>query len=127
VAHIAFYGLLLGGLRAEAVPGLPEGLRYERPCRIPGVIYDLGGFPGLRAGEGEVSGELYALERPAVLEHLDAFEGFDPADPERSLYVRRRLMLLEPPARAWVYLYNGDPGGRPVIHSGDWRAYRTGG
>lgn len=124
--RIAFYGLLLTGLRAEAMPHLPDALRFERECRIPGVLYDLGGYPGLRPGQGSVRGELYRIDARAVLEQLDAFEGFNPADTERSLYVRRRLGLLEPAGTAWVYIYNREPGARPLIPSGDWRAHRSG-
>ncbi|MDQ4129567.1 MAG: gamma-glutamylcyclotransferase [Actinomycetota bacterium] len=124
--RIAFYGLLLSGLRAGALPDLPGGLRFERPCRIPGVLYDLGGYPALRPGEGSVRGELYAIDDPPVLARLDAFEGFKPDDEEGSLYVRRSVALLEPPEEAWVYVYNRDPSGRPAIASGDWRAHRSG-
>lgn len=119
--HLALYGSLmasLGGLRRFSGD---HDLVYGGPCRIPGRLLDLGDYPGLVAGEGRVRGELHRLRDPAVLAPLDAYEGYDASDPGASLFLRVAMTLCEPALSAWVYVYNGNPGGHPQIASGDWR------
>lgn len=116
---LAVYGTLIRGFEnheragAEELPSLGE-------CTMPGRLYDLGDFPGLKLDrEGEVSGELYRCQQ-ANLERFDRFEGAVGSDP---LYVRTRVDLLEPPREAWVYEYARDVSESDRIDSGDWRAY----
>jgi gamma-glutamylcyclotransferase (GGCT)/AIG2-like uncharacterized protein YtfP len=52
-----------------------------------GWLYDLGGYPGLVAGNGIVYGQICEVD-DARLPGIDAFEDFDPDDPADSLYVR---------------------------------------
>lgn len=92
---------------------------------IAGRLVALGHYPGLLDGDGKVRGEIYRLDDVAAsLEALDDLEEFDPADPERSEYLRIvRDVYGEDGAitSAWVYLYNRDASTAPVIKSGDWR------
>lgn len=89
-------------------------------CRIPGTLIDLGGYPGLIAGAGEVRGDLLELRSLRAGDALDAFEDFKPADPEGSAYRRVRIRLVRPPVHAWVYLWNGPNDAGSVIAGGDW-------
>ncbi len=118
------------GLGAIDSLGINDRLRYVGPCICAGDLFDLGDYPGLRPGEAQVIGELYALLDPRVLEVLDEFEGFDPDRPRESLYLRERVDLIEPAGtRAWVYHYNHVPDASLRIVKGDWRAHlhaRTG-
>jgi gamma-glutamylcyclotransferase (GGCT)/AIG2-like uncharacterized protein YtfP len=69
-----------------------------------------------------VHGELYRLEDADILSILDHYEGYDPDQPATSLFVRRRISLIEPADQeAWVYWYNGPVDGKPRLPSGDWR------
>lgn len=133
---IAFYGSLMRGLPEPGdTPstdlldrlGVGHGLRRIGPCRMRGVLVDLGAHPALgpaREANDLVRGELHALVDPGILATLDAFEGYDPERPGESDYLRRVVDLVEPVgARAWVYLYNRDPGAAPRVHDGDWRRH----
>jgi gamma-glutamylcyclotransferase (GGCT)/AIG2-like uncharacterized protein YtfP len=89
-----------------------------------GTLVSLGRYPGLLAGLGEVHGEIYRLDDPAAsLEALDDLEDFDPGDPDKSAY---RRVLADVHARdgatfpAWIYVYNQDSSGAPIVTSGDW-------
>ncbi len=108
-----------GGDRRAGVEG---ALRFLEPCRIPGALWDLGEYPGLVEGGGEVRGELYEVEL-ATLAALDAYEE------EGSLYLRKRVALNEPRLEAWVYLYNGSLDRARPIPGGCWRTHcsRSGG
>jgi len=125
---VAFYGTLRRGERAYLELGLEARLTDLGACRIRGLLLDLGAYPGLIEGDGDVTGELYGLPDPAILGELDFYELFDPARPETSEFIRRRVRLIEPDRDAWVYFYNPD-GVSPlseapehrVIVSGDWK------
>ena len=52
-----------------------------------GLLYDLGGYPGLVSGDGVVHGEVCAVD-DTRLPALDAFEDYNLADPAGSLYMR---------------------------------------
>lgn len=114
---LALYGTLMRGCGAVERIGAAGGLRYEQACRIPGKLWDLGEYPGLTPGEGEVAGELHTVLDSAVLHSLDAFEE------QGSLYVRRRLRLIEPPVEAWVYVYRRPLADAEPIPSGCWRTH----
>lgn len=139
---LVVYGSLMRGLpasepRAETETGprrdlldqlgVGAGLRRVGPCRVPGVLFDLGPYPALRPARSEadsVCGELHAVIDPRTLAVLDAFEGFDPQDPVGSDYLRERIELLEPQGtRAWIYVYNREPDASRRITPGDWRAH----
>ncbi|MFC4724061.1 gamma-glutamylcyclotransferase [Glycocaulis abyssi] len=116
----AVYGLLRKGASGFAEFGLEAAFRPLGPCCIPGVIHDLGGYPGLVAGEGAVIGELFEVADPSVIPRLDAFEDYDPQAPDRSRYLRQRIRLLSPDADAWVYVWNRPVTGFARVESGDW-------
>jgi gamma-glutamylcyclotransferase (GGCT)/AIG2-like uncharacterized protein YtfP len=81
------------------------------------------------AAATRVRGQVFELpEDRAVLPALDAYEGFDPADPAGSLYIREHRPVTLPGGRrlaCWVYAYNRDPGDRPLIPDGDYRRWRA--
>ena len=64
------------------------------PATVPGLLYDLGRYPGLVPGDGLVHGELFAGADAAVLAALDQYEGCDPADEAGSLFRRERVEAL---------------------------------
>jgi len=114
----------MSGLGAMNEIGVSDRLRFVGPCRIEGQLFDLGAYPGLREGLGIVTGEVFALIDPEVIEVLDRFEDFFPDEPRESHYLRKRIRLIEPqPMTTWVYLYNHEPPPDRRIEDGDWRAY----
>jgi gamma-glutamylcyclotransferase (GGCT)/AIG2-like uncharacterized protein YtfP len=103
-----------------------DHLDFLCACRLPGQLYDLGEFPGLkltgdraRDERAGVTGELYRAQ-PADIDRLDRFEGAIGDDP---LYRRERVELLAPSRTAWVYEYARRVEAAPPVESGDWRDY----
>ncbi len=122
--RIVLYGSLMQGLGAIEEIALGRHLVFERPAAIPGELFDLGAYPGLRHGPGRVVGELYTIHDPGVLHELDVFEGVLPGRPAQSLYLREKIRLIDPPeAEVWVYLYNRSPAREQRIRGGDWRIH----
>lgn len=121
---LAAYGLLRQGGGGLERLGLTDALSHVGACVIPGVLYDLGGFPGIVEGEGQVAGDLFRIESPAVSSLVDRFEDFDPDDPGQSAYVRRRVALVEPGGMdAWVYVWTRPVAPEERIATGDWLAH----
>lgn len=82
------------------------------------VLYDLGSYPGAKwAVSDGIEIEVYRIDG-RTLHALDKLEEFDPANPERSLYVRSELQTVF--GRAWVYLYQGAVVGHRPIREGRW-------
>lgn len=86
-------------------------------------MYDIGYYPGIIPGAGNVLGELYEVPVDAI-EHLDSLEG------EGSLYIRRCVQVIRgngEPAFASVYIYNHDVDGLKMIpeslqpYTADWQ------
>ncbi len=121
--YLALYGTLRRGEAAHKRLGLAARLKYVGPCKLRGLLFDLGDYPALVPGEGVVVAELYEIRGQGALAMLDAYEGAAAKRPERGLFVRREVELLEPQVRADVYFYGrgGLPGNARRIASGDWK------
>jgi gamma-glutamylcyclotransferase (GGCT)/AIG2-like uncharacterized protein YtfP len=125
--HLFLYGTLLP---ERAPAGLREALgRCARVGRgfLRGRLCDLGPYPGLvpdPSAPGRVTGQVFRLpDREDVLTALDAYEGFDPADPAGSLYLRLPHdveLAGGDTLSCWVYVYNRDPGPARLIPGGDY-------
>ncbi len=117
---IAVYGLLRAGESGFARFGLAEAFKPIGPCLIPGELWDLGDYPGLVAGPGEVVGELFEIVDPGVMPTLDEFEDYWPNDPDRSRYDRVKVRLVGYDRSAWVYVWRLGLEDATPIASGDW-------
>jgi gamma-glutamylcyclotransferase (GGCT)/AIG2-like uncharacterized protein YtfP len=127
---LATYGTLLRPFGMHERLGVDDALAFIAPCVLPGTLYDLGRYPGARPladGEtGTVQGELYRLRDTATLDLLDRYEDYSPDREDDSIFLRRRVTLVEPAGQeAWIYWYNGTPPG-PQVPSGDWVAHVAG-
>ncbi len=130
-SKVFFYGTLMSGFDRRHRAGLDGRLSFLGRAWTRGHLYDLGLYPGaVPAEDGRFWGEVYeTLEPGPVFEALDEIEGFDPSDPDRSLYVRQKAEVTFPEGTsidAWVYFYNAPLGHAERIESGDYRErFRT--
>ena len=115
------YGTLLRGMQRSTAL---RGARFLGLGEVNGVLLNLTHYPGLMAGNGRVSGELYEVDND-TLKTLDRIEGYEPNDPQESLFVRTPLEVTSLDdghiRKAWTYLYNQDASSFPAIASGDYR------
>jgi len=125
IKHIVFYGTLRRGYPKHRELGLRRALSYIGKRTIVGELYDLGAYPGLLEGAGQIDVELYRIVDATVLRRLDLYEGYDARRPEHSLFVRGSTSVAPTatpgPAlcRAWVYRFNGVVEGRKRIARAD--------
>lgn len=80
---------------------------------ISGTLHDLGQYPALTLNgkkKQRVRGVIFALpDDPDILQKLDRYEGYLPADPANSLFIRsKRLVTFDNGTRSfcWIYIYN---------------------
>ena len=91
-------------------------------------LFNLGSFPAIVEGDGEVHGELHEYAHPGVVTSImDEIEGFN-GDSESSLYARKRIKI-DVDSRcggktvdAIVYVFAQEiPEGASKIEDGIWR------
>ena len=125
--HIFFYGTLMRGFWLRHCSNIESFLRFSGRGSVQGVLYDLGSYPGMIAGQGTVAGELYEmLQIELLLPQIDAIEGCYPNSPTESTYLRRRVCVRrsgEVGVSAWTYIFNGTLGKANRILSGDYAAH----
>jgi gamma-glutamylcyclotransferase (GGCT)/AIG2-like uncharacterized protein YtfP len=120
---LVFYGTLMGAYPTQDRLGIRHRLEPAGVCLLKGELYDLGWYPGLVAGQRTVRAELYRALDSGVIDILDRFEGYDPADPTGSEYLRLPLELEKPSLTAWVYVYNRPVSGRDLVACDDWASH----
>jgi gamma-glutamylcyclotransferase (GGCT)/AIG2-like uncharacterized protein YtfP len=116
------YGTLMPGLRLEAEM---HGARFMGPAQVPGRLVDLGRYPGLLQGDGQVTGEVFEVD-DAHLARLDGVEGMVPGDRAASQYWREEVMVVSGPLQGQsvqTYVYNRPVDGCTPIAHGDYRRY----
>ncbi|WP_022693044.1 gamma-glutamylcyclotransferase family protein [Ponticaulis koreensis] len=121
-----FYGLLQPV--SESYPhviDLAGSGAFLGEARIRGDLYDVGGYPGMVAGDGLVCGTLYRIDDPVIVPEIDAFEDIVPGEEAESLYRREQHSVLKADGvqtgqTAWVYIFNKPLAEDPKIESGDW-------
>lgn len=120
---IFVYGTLLSAVPSAASKWLREHAKLISEVTFPGVLYDLGSYPGFVSKlerSNLVIGEIYQLYEPVeAFRYLDQYEGLEEQEP---LY--RREELAHPDhGRVWTYIYQGETKDLPLIVGGDYRNY----
>lgn len=130
--HLFVYGTLSP---RHAPPEIRATVRRLRPvgqASVRGRLYDLGEYPGAilsARSRSVIRGEVFELpEDSTTLPSLDDYEGFEPAKPASSLFLRREWPVTMDDGkrlRCWVYIYNGTMKDAEPVSSGRYRRRRT--
>lgn len=115
MVRIFVYGTLRKG---ECRNYLLEDSQFIGYARAKGfLLYNIGAFPGMVEGGGEVVGEVYEIHE-SLLEKLDLVEGAP------DLFRRELIeVTLEngQTISAYAYIYNRKIDNKLLIPSGDWK------
>jgi gamma-glutamylcyclotransferase (GGCT)/AIG2-like uncharacterized protein YtfP len=120
-----FYGLLKQGAAGQPADlPLAAAGTFGAPCRFRGRMVDLGGFPGVVAGDVLCHGVRWCLGDVGIVPAMDAFEDVTD-DPATSLYLRVQVALCDDAGEetgetAWIYWYNQDVSACPAVPGGNW-------
>jgi gamma-glutamylcyclotransferase (GGCT)/AIG2-like uncharacterized protein YtfP len=126
--HLFVYGTLLSGaanLMAEYLEGKGQWLG---PATMPGKLYAVNFFPGAiyePGAETLIQGEVMQLSGSPgqTFRVLDEYEGYQPQQPETSLFVRKAVEVIRQNGQTlscWCYLYNRPVARLPRIESGNY-------
>ena len=135
-SHFLFvYGSLLSGFKSPAYEYISKYFNLKGPAQVKGTIFDMGTFPvGTSVDTGRIiKGELYEIRNPIelsfILAQLDDYEGLYPDDGE-EVYYRRDLTDATTSdgevVSAWIYWYDRDVSGKPIIESDNMIDYLEG-
>jgi gamma-glutamylcyclotransferase (GGCT)/AIG2-like uncharacterized protein YtfP len=125
------YGSLRSGFRNPAYEYLARYFTLVGEGMVKGKFFDKGSNPVAVPAEGEhyILGELYRMNSPEefswAFEQLDDYEGLNTVEGKPPLYRRALVNVFLPgqTGEAWIYWYNGDVSGFPVIETGDVMKY----
>ncbi len=121
--YVALYGSLMRDEDIDDRPDLTEHLTFVGEATLKGKLVDLGDYPGLIPGDGEVHAEYHEVNDFEVFKAIDRFERYEATDPGGSLYVRHAVRMLQPKLDAWIYVFNGDTSAAEPVAHGDWRRH----
>jgi gamma-glutamylcyclotransferase (GGCT)/AIG2-like uncharacterized protein YtfP len=90
-------------------------------AEVDGALYDVGDFPALVVGAGQVQGEVvtvHSAKLADLLSVLDELENYHPDDPASSMYIRRIVAARVRSGRvvsAHAYFYNPEHPALPPL------------
>jgi len=125
--YLFAYGTLQPGFAPTKIARVAAKLWPVGEGFVPGVLYDLCGYPGAvadPAAKGKIAGTVMELpEDEDVLARLDRYEGFDSQTPATSEYIRERQVVelkAGGTVQCWFYRYNRKPKDADQVASGAW-------
>jgi len=125
--HLFLYGTLLPSEAPKEIASIVKRLRRLGSAYVRGRLYDFGDYPGAILDDScrtMVHGELVTLPSDErIMEVLDRYEEFDPLNPKKSLFVRKKakVRLANGGSReGWIYVYNRHPGKARLVRGGDY-------
>lgn len=126
--YLFVYGSLMASVRSRVARYFHSQAEYIEEGMIPGRLYDLGAYPGLVPGgeDGQVNGHIFRMLKPSILlPFLDEYEGVLGDTTPEAEYRREmgEVAGQEQSYRCWMYLYNQDTDGLPLIEGGNYLNY----
>jgi len=131
VYQLFVYGSLRKGFHSHAYEYISRFFSFVGEAKVRGKLFDMGSYPaGLPTNDNHfIVGELYKIKHENefswAIGQLDDYEGMSVEPDEVQLYRREitEVNISGQVTHAWIYWYNGDVSGRPVIPSGDILQY----
>jgi gamma-glutamylcyclotransferase (GGCT)/AIG2-like uncharacterized protein YtfP len=125
-----FYGTLMSGFERRQRLEIEDRITRRGRGWIEAALFDMGSYPAAVPSPGQrVWGEVVEIaDVESVWPALDDIEGYDPAAPDQSLYIRRVVPVHlddDRSVEASVYFYNAPLSEAPRIPSGDYLKYLT--
>jgi gamma-glutamylcyclotransferase (GGCT)/AIG2-like uncharacterized protein YtfP len=125
------YGSLRSGFNHPAYAYISNHFSLVGSAKVKGKLYDLGSYPAALPTKDEcyILGELYRLKEEQefswAIAQIDDYEGVNPEPGETALYIREiaTVYINDQATSAWIYWYNNDVSGKPLIASGDVLEY----
>lgn len=124
--HLFAYGTLIPGCEPASMRDACAGMEIVGHGTVPGVLYDLGSYPGFAEGEGTVRGVVLRVPEGAW-PALDRYEGCPGPGCGDGLFHRIRTTATLDSGESldcWIYVYARSLRGCVAVKCGDWRRHR---
>jgi gamma-glutamylcyclotransferase (GGCT)/AIG2-like uncharacterized protein YtfP len=129
--QIFVYGSLRSGFQHPAYQYISRYFTLVNSARVKGLLYDMGEYPAAIPTDEEkyITGELYRIKNQDefswAMAQLDDYEGLNTENNEPALYRREETIVYagDYATKAWIYWYNGEITGKPLVESGDVLQY----
>jgi gamma-glutamylcyclotransferase (GGCT)/AIG2-like uncharacterized protein YtfP len=129
--YLFVYGTLMVGIESKTTGFLHNNSKWLGSAYMPGIMYDLGRYPGAICMPGHnkrVYGQLFLLEEPEfMLYHLDEYEGVSHLHQKEDEYVREIIKVTHEDEQkvyeAWSYLLQYPSADLKVIQTGRYLDY----
>ncbi len=133
IYHLFVYGSLRSGFHSPVYEYISRFFKFIGEGKVRGNLFDMGSYPaGIATNDHHfITGELYQAKNEHefswAIGQLDDYEGVSVEADEVQLYRREiaEVHINRQVTHAWIYWYNGDVSGRPLIASGDLMQYLT--
>lgn len=121
------YSSLRKGFQKTTYHYITKYFSFVSGAKVKGIVTEIAGEDFATPGDGSsfIKGDLYSLndahDFSYVFGQLDDYEGLINERGEQSLYRREITEVYTDDGEitwAWLYWYNGDTAGKPVIASG---------
>lgn len=121
------YGSLRRGFHSPAYEYISSFFTFVADAKVKGKLYDMGEYPAAIPTSDNIfiTGELYTIKQENefswAIGQLDDYEGLNVEAGEEQLYCREltEVYFNDQVTQAWIYWYNADVSGKPLIESGD--------
>jgi gamma-glutamylcyclotransferase (GGCT)/AIG2-like uncharacterized protein YtfP len=114
-SFLAVYGSLRRRSLARQSFFVRRDLEFYAYGVLRGLLLVQNGYPAVLEQSGLVRVEIFRLRSEVIWEVLDRYEGYQPEFGYRSLFYRKKVRLLRPEIRAWVYFLGREvPRGRQM-------------
>ena len=131
IHQVFVYGSLRSGFHHPAYAYISRYFTLVASGKVKAKLFDMGEYPAAVPANEEkfIVGELYRINHPEefgwAMAQLDDYEGLNTENNELPLYRREpvTVYLNGQTEEAWVYWFNGDTSGKPVVESGDVLQY----
>lgn len=131
VYQLFVYGSLRKGFHSPVYEYISRFFKFIGEAKVKGKLFDMGSYPaGIGTSDDSfIIGELYQAKNEHefswAIGQLDDYEGVSVEADEIQLYRREvaGVHINSQVTDAWIYWYNGDVTGRPLIASGDMIEY----
>lgn len=129
--QVFVYGSLRSGFQHPAYQYISRYFMLVNSARVKGLLYDMGEYPAAIPTDEEnyITGELYRIKNQDefswAMAQLDDYEGLNTENNEPALYRREETIVYagDYATKAWIYWYNGEITGKPLVQSGDVLQY----
>ena len=129
--NLFVYGSLRKGFKSPMYEYISRYFSYVGEAKVKGKLLDMGDYPVAIPTNEDIylQGELFKINHPDefnfAMAQLDDYEGLNPEEGEYSAYIRTvaNIEFNHQTIPAWIYWFNGDTTGKPLVASGDVLLY----